>query len=82
VRQAIQTKWLGPTNTRGSRVKAWCQAKSITLSWDHALNADRNHAVAAQTLARKLGWNGVWSGGALPDSGYAFVQASECDFAI
>ena len=78
--QAIQTKYLGPSNTRGSRVKAWSQAGSITLVWDYALNADENHRTAARMLARKLDWKGVWSGGGLPDQGYAFVQASEHDF--
>src|SRR4051812_45021830 len=35
--QAIQTRYLGPSNVRGSRVKAFAAAGSITLSWDHRL---------------------------------------------
>ena len=67
----------------GARVKAWSQAKAITISWDHALNSGDNHKRAARVLAVKLDWKGVWSGGALPsENGYAFVQASESDFAI
>jgi hypothetical protein len=66
--QAIQTKYLGPTNGHGARIKATCQAKSITLSWDHALNATDNHTLAAKALATKMGWNyGLWVGGSLPD---------------
>ena len=72
--QAIQTKFLAPTNVRGSRVKATAEAGSVTLSWDHALNSEQNHTVAAEALARKYGWAGEWIGGAIPGtSGYAFV---------
>lgn len=79
-RQAIVTKYFGPSNVKGSRVKASCEAGSITLSWDHALNAGDNHASAAQALLVKLDWArgpgcGIeWLGSALPDGkGYAFV---------
>lgn len=64
--QAITTKFLGPTNCRGSRVKASAQAGSLTLSWDDALDIDDNHAAAAIALANKLGWGGQWVGGGLP----------------
>jgi hypothetical protein len=66
--QAITTKYLGPTNFRGSRVKATCQAKSITLSWDDAKDVESNHDAAAKVLASSLGWNGTWVAGGLPDS--------------
>jgi hypothetical protein len=65
--QAITTKYLGPTNVRGSRVKATCHAKSIILTWDDALNASDNHTKAAQTLAEQMGWDGQWYGGGCPD---------------
>jgi hypothetical protein len=32
--QAIQTKYLGPTNTKGSRIKAWCERGSVTVDYD------------------------------------------------
>lgn len=76
MRQAIVTKYLGPTNARGSRVKATCQAGSVTLSWDDALDSEANHHAAAQALARKLGWSGRLIGGGLPDgTGNAYVFA-------
>lgn len=76
MRQAITTRYAGPTDSRGSRVIARCQAKRITVPWDHALDAEANHTAAALELARQLGWDGEWLGGGLPDdSGYAFVQA-------
>ena len=79
--QAIQTKYFGPSNVRGARVKAFAHAGSLTLEWDHALNPEQNHCAVAQAFARKLGWDGVWSGGGTKD-GYCFVQASEHDFIV
>jgi len=71
--QAITTRYFGPTNVRGSRVKATCQAGSVTLHWDDALNADDNHLAAARALAAKFKWTGKWHAGGLPDGSYAFV---------
>lgn len=77
--QAIVTKYFGPGNVRGSRVKATCQAGSVTVPWDDALNSDGNHTMAARKLAFKLGWNrkeyyGKMVMGAMPDgSGNVFV---------
>jgi hypothetical protein len=74
MRQAIATKYLGPTDTRGARIKASCEAGSVTVAWDHGLNVDQNHAAAATSLASKLGWDdSPMAGGALPGMGYAFV---------
>lgn len=77
MRQAIHTQWLGPTNFRGSRVKAKADAGSITIGWDHALNIDQNHAAAAVALADKLGWNHRWVGGSIHGSGYVFVALED-----
>lgn len=55
--QAIRTRYIGPSNVRGSRVKADCEAGSVTLSWDDALNADQNHTAARDALLSKLGWD-------------------------
>lgn len=52
--QAIQTKFLGPTNTRGSRIKATCWLTSVTVSWDHSANAEENHIAAIDALICKL----------------------------
>ena len=51
----IFTRYMGPTNTRGSRVKAISgSGKSLTLAWDHELDSDQNHAAAAVALAASL----------------------------
>ena len=72
--QAITTKFMSPTNVKGSRIKATCQAGSLTLHWDHALNPDQNHCRAAKALAVKLGWTyGTWQSGELPDGSSVWV---------
>lgn len=67
MKQAITTKFLGPTNTRGARVKAFaCKARpSITIPWEHALSSEENHRFAAQLLADKLNWTGTLQAGAI-----------------
>ena len=52
--QAIQTKYFGPTNTRGSRIKATCWLTSITVSWAHSANREENHTAAIEALVCKL----------------------------
>lgn len=72
--QSIITKFHGPTNHNGSRVTARCQARRITIPWDHALNPPENHAKACEALVDLMEWGGDWVGGALPDgTGYAWV---------
>ena len=83
--QAITTKYLGPTNHRGARIKATCDGGSLTVSRDYALNGADNHRQVATQLAESLGWlddRGTLTyrlvGGALPKSkGYAFVILAE-----
>lgn len=72
--QAITTKYLGPTNTRGSRIKAVAAAGSVTIERDSSLGIEANHARAAEALANKFGWHGQYYQGGMPDDcGYAFV---------
>ena len=54
--RAIVTKYIGPGNVRGSRVKATASAGSVTLRWDDSLNSDQNHYAAARALETKYGW--------------------------
>lgn len=55
--RSITTKYMGPTNTRGSKIKATASSgKSLTVSYDYELDASGNHDEAAKALARKLGW--------------------------
>ena len=76
MRQAIVTRYLGPTNFRGARVKASAQAGSVTIPWSHELDVDENHEKAAVALAFKFGWKyRKLAGGGLPDGkGNAYVM--------
>jgi hypothetical protein len=74
-RQAITTKFIGPSNTKGSRVKAKSSAGSLTIHWNHSMNTEENHTAAARAFATKWDWKGVWFIGGLPDTGYVFVNA-------
>jgi hypothetical protein len=76
IRQAIETTFYGPTNTKGARVKARCDAKTMWVNWDHSMGIEHNHHVAAASLAETLGWvdaDTTLVGGTLPGKGYAWV---------
>lgn len=74
MRQAIETKYLGPTNHRGSRIKATAQAGSVTVSYDDALGIDENHEKACRALMAKYGWSGgVVGGGSASGRGNVYV---------
>ena len=82
--QAIVTKYLPATNTKGSRIKATCEAGSVTIGYPHELSGQAVHRAAADALVIKLKWNdssyGGLLGGGLPDGSYCFVfdnQASK-----
>jgi hypothetical protein len=76
VRQAITTKYIGATNTRGSRVKATSGGGlTLTIPYDHSLDTFDAHLKAAVALARKYKWieseNDLVAGGT--KTGYVFV---------
>lgn len=74
--QAILTKYLGPTDHRGARVKAQGARSSVTVDWDCALSTDDNHRAAAKAYALKMGWTpdkapiygATWHEAAMPES--------------
>ena len=75
ITQAIETRYLGPTNTKGGRIKATAWAGSVTVGYDHALNTDGNHKAAADALIAKMGWAGTFAqGGNAKGDGYVFVN--------
>lgn len=81
--QAIVTRYFGPTDCRGSKVKATCQAGTITVSWDNSLDVDGNHRLACEALCRKLQWpytHALWVGGGAPDgAGQVYVNCMRSD---
>lgn len=80
--QAIRTVYLGPTDTRGSRIKATCEGGTTTVPYPHEKSSGADaHSVAAIALARKLGWHGRFAAGGLKDS-YVFVFCSDGEYEI
>ena len=52
--QAIITKFLGPTDTKGSRIKAFADAGSVTIGYPHELSGEDAFRAAAVALCEKL----------------------------
>ena len=79
--QSITTKFIGPTNSRGARIKA-ISGGGHTLTVPYAYeDGNRSHAQAALQLARKLGWEGTLIEGGTKD-GMVFVFDSGVKYAI
>lgn len=53
-RQAIVTRYFGPTNTRPSRIRATCDRASITISFPQGESLVDAHAVAVRALLAKF----------------------------
>lgn len=65
---AILTRYLGPTNYRGSRIVVTSgNGHRLVVSWDDALDVSENHAMAARKLCEKMGWTGELASGGLKD---------------
>lgn len=57
---AIQTKYLAPTSTKGSRIKAFtCNGHSVIINYDYSLSDVVLHFQAVKALVNKykLDWN-------------------------
>ena len=89
---AIQTKKLSATNTRGSRIKATLLGEtSITVSYNYAISDVSNHRAAALALLAKLHaqdtqapneqavnrWRWKIATGILADGSYAHVWTGD-----
>lgn len=76
--QAITVKYLGPTSSRGSRLKASCERGSITIPYPHEESGQDKYWKAAKALIAKFikedkkkyntpqvenPWRGPWSCG-------------------
>ena len=75
--QAIQTRHLSPTNSRGARIKATAAAGSVTISYPYELSGQACHRAAAEALAKKFDWvgenYGELLGAQLQNHDYVFV---------
>ncbi len=78
--QAIETKYLGPTNTKGARIKASAEAGNVTVPFEYGPGTDGAHDLALIALVTKLEWWGVWARGGKADStGNVYVCISRPD---
>ena len=72
--QAIITKYIGPTNHRGARIKATASAGSVTVPYDHAQDHDEPFRISARALCAKFGWEFDHVSGGLPDGSIVWVK--------
>ena len=80
--QAISTKFLGATDSRGSRIKATCEGGSVTVSYPYEKRSGAEaHSVAALALCAKMGWAGTLIAGGT-QTGYVFVFASSAPWDV
>ena len=80
--QCITTKYMGPTDTKGARIKATISSGKISATIPYPHEDSRNaHALAALKLARKIGWTGTLIEGSTK-TGSVFVFASGDRFKI
>ena len=71
--QAIFTKILPATNTKPTRVKAYCPQGSATLSYEYGQSNHDNHRTACAELIAKLEWcPRGWASGDT-ETGYVWV---------
>lgn len=63
--KAIETYYIGPTNTRGGRIKATdSDRNTVTIPYPHELPmGEAAHRKAAEALQSKMGWPGKLVGG-------------------
>jgi hypothetical protein len=74
--KAIRTTCHGPTDNRGSRVKATDgDGHTITLSRNTAERLEDVERDAAERLARSLCWDGVWIAGSFGNARYWVTTA-------
>ena len=72
--QAIETRYMPPTNHLGARIKATtASGKTLTIPFPYELSGESVHWEAAKELAESLGWHGDYVAGSTRD-GYVFVR--------
>lgn len=77
--KAIVTRYVGPTNTKGSRIIASDEdGNKITISYPYELSGEAVHRKAAEALREKMGWTGELVSGSLKN-GYVFVFVDKGD---
>lgn len=68
--KAIQIRYLAPTDTKGSRFKAFTEAGSMTAPYDYALDHEHNALALAEAYCKKYAWDRPTGFGSLPNGDY------------
>ena len=69
--KAIQIKYLGATNTKGARLKAWTEAGTLTVPRDYGVNTDEQALQLAEQYIKDRDWGSSVGGfGTLPNGDY------------
>lgn len=79
---AIKTRYVGPTNHRGSRIIATGNGSRIVCTYDDIISAWHNHSLAMLELIRHMRKNGTlspsvggeWCGGELDNDTYVWCH--------
>lgn len=76
--KAIQIKYLGPTNTKGARLKAYTEAGALIESRSYEDNADVQARKLASKYIKAKGWDNcrVTGFGGLPNGDYVATIGS------
>lgn len=73
---AIETRFVGATDYRGSRISARWRGNStsrVMMPYDHALTSEGNHRKAARQLLEREPWAYEITAVGATDTGYVFV---------
>lgn len=68
----IKTTYVGPTDTKGSKIKAQFNGKTVSVPYDYALNSEARHQKAAFAFADKHGLSVKIDASDSHDKGYYF----------
>lgn len=73
---AIVTRVVPPTATKGTRMKAICGSTSMTAGYDHKLSEEWNHDAIRKLMAVRRGWCKLsWYSGTLPNGDRVHVAS-------
>ncbi len=69
--KAIQIRYLGATNTKGARLKAWTDAGALIQSREYSEDVGQQARELAKNYISKMGWDtGISGFGQLPNGDY------------
>ena len=73
MKQAITIKFLGATNTKGTRLKVTSNGGSITVPLEYGAGHEQRIRKAVDALLNKLEWGGEYIIGVLPNGDHVAV---------